>query len=55
MQTIFFVLDAQTQLAQAEASLVQAQISYRRATTALDRATGELLSRHKVQIAATIN
>ncbi len=55
VQTIFFVLDAQTQLAQAEASLVQAQISYRRATTALDRATGELLSRHKVEIANVAN
>ncbi len=55
VQTIFFVLDAQTQLAQAEASLVQAHISYRRAITALDRATGELLSRHRVQITNITN
>ncbi len=55
VQTIFFVLDAQTQLAQAEASLVQAQISYRRATTALDRATGELLQHYRIQIANVAN
>jgi outer membrane protein TolC len=47
---IFFVLDAQTQLAQAEVSLLQAQISYQRAVTDLDRATGQLLERHRVQI-----
>lgn len=55
VETIFFVLDAQTQLAQAEASLVQAQISYRRATTALDRATGELLQHYRIQIANVTN
>ncbi len=54
-QTIFFVLDAQTQLAQAEQSLVEAQISYQRALTAVDRATGELLSRHRVQISNISN
>jgi outer membrane protein len=47
---IFFVLDAQTQLAQAELSLLQAQISYQQAVTELDRATGQLLERHRVQI-----
>jgi outer membrane protein len=50
-QTIFFVLDAQTQLAQAEVNLVQSQINYQRALTAVGRATGELLERHHVQIA----
>lgn len=50
-QTIFFVLDAQTQLAQAETSLLQSQISYQRALTAVDRATGTLLERHRVEIA----
>lgn len=50
-QTIFFVLDAQTQLAQSELSLLQANISYQRAVTALERATGQLLERHRVQIA----
>ena len=49
-QTIFFVLDAQTQLAQAELSLVQAQIGYQRAVTAVYRATGEILEHHNVRI-----
>ncbi|HWQ03422.1 MAG TPA: TolC family protein [Candidatus Nitrosotenuis sp.] len=50
VQTIFFVLDAQTQLATAEQNLLQAQISYRRAVTSLDRATGTLLERNNVKI-----
>jgi HAE1 family hydrophobic/amphiphilic exporter-1 len=50
VQTIFFVLDAQTQLAQAEQSLLQAQVSYQRALTALDRSMGDLLERHRIQI-----
>jgi outer membrane protein len=50
-QTIFFVLDAQTQLSAAEQSLVQAQISYQRALVAMDRATGQLLAKNKVDIA----
>jgi outer membrane protein len=49
-QTIFFVLDAQTQLQQAESSLVQSLISYQRAVTAVEHATGELLERFRVQI-----
>lgn len=49
-QTIFFVLDAQTQLSTAEQELLRAQIGYQRAITAVDRATGTLLDRHKVQI-----
>lgn len=49
-QTIFFVLDAQTQLSQAEQALVQAQIGYQRAIVAVDRATGELLGQYKVQL-----
>jgi outer membrane protein TolC len=47
---IFFVLDAQTQLAQAEVSLLQTQINYQSAVTDVDRATGRLLERHRVQI-----
>jgi outer membrane protein TolC len=50
VQTIFFVLEAQAELAQAELSLVQAEIGYRRALTAALRATGELLARHNVEI-----
>ncbi len=50
-QTIFFVLDAQTQLSGAEQSLVQAEISYQRALVAVDRATGQLLAKNKVDVA----
>ena len=49
-QTLFFVLDAQTQLVQSELSLVQAQLSYQRAVAAVQTATGELLEKHRVQI-----
>lgn len=48
--TIFFVLDAQNQLAQAEQSLVQAQISYQRASASLDRDMGKLLEANRVQL-----
>jgi outer membrane protein len=47
-QTIFFVLDAQNQLSQAEQSLVQAQIFYQKALAEVDHATGSLLAKHKV-------
>jgi outer membrane protein len=49
-ETAFFVLDAQTQLAQAEFSLAQAQTSYQLALAFLDHATGELLQHHHVQL-----
>ncbi|HET6844876.1 MAG TPA: TolC family protein [Candidatus Angelobacter sp.] len=51
-QTIFFVLDAQTQLSQAELSLLQAQISYQKAMAAMDHATGALLARHQIKLAS---
>lgn len=47
-ETIFFVLDAQNQLSQAEQSLVQAQISYQKALAEVDHATGSLLAKHKL-------
>jgi HAE1 family hydrophobic/amphiphilic exporter-1 len=47
-ETIFFVLDAQNQLSQAEQSLVQAQIAYRKALAEVDHATGDLLAKHNV-------
>ena len=50
-ETIFFVLDAQTRLAQAESSLLQAQITYQIAVAAVDHATGGLLQPYHVQIA----
>jgi len=48
--TIFFVLDAQTQLASAEFALAQAQTSYQTAVAAVDHATGQLLEHHHVEI-----
>jgi outer membrane protein len=50
-QTIFFVLDAQKNLAQAEASLLQAQIDYQVAVVAVEHATASLLQPYHVQIA----
>ncbi|PYP82802.1 MAG: hypothetical protein DMG65_25555 [Candidatus Angelobacter sp. Gp1-AA117] len=49
-QTIFFVLDAQNQLSQAELALVQAQIAYQKALAEVDHATGALLEKHKVNV-----
>jgi outer membrane protein len=51
-QTIFFVLDAQTRLAQAESNLLQAQISNQIAVAAVDHATGGLLQPYRVEVAA---
>jgi outer membrane protein len=48
--TIFLVLEAQTELAQTEVSLVQAEISYQMALAAVDHATGTLLERHQVEL-----
>jgi outer membrane protein len=48
--TVFFVLDAQTQLANAEFALAQAQTNYQTAVAAVDHATGKLLEHHQVQI-----
>jgi HAE1 family hydrophobic/amphiphilic exporter-1 len=50
-QTIFFVLDAQNQLSQAELSLVQSQIAYQKALAEVDHATGALLEKHKLTVA----
>ena len=49
-ESVFFVLEAQTELAQAEASLVQAEVNYQQALANLDRATGDLLQRHNIQL-----
>lgn len=53
--TIFFVLEAQTELAQAEQSLVQAQINYQLAVAAVDHSTGDLLTHHHVQISDDVH
>lgn len=49
-ETNFFVLDAQTRLAQAELSLLQAQVNYQIALAAVGHSTGDLLTPYQVQI-----
>ncbi len=49
--TIFLVLEAQTELAAAEQSLLQANVGYRLAVAGLDHATGQLLEPYQIQIA----
>jgi outer membrane protein len=49
--TIFLVLEAQTEQATAEQTLLQAQVGYQLAVAGLDYATGELLAPYHVQIA----
>jgi hypothetical protein len=48
--TVFFVLDAQRQLAQAEFALAQARTSYQTAVAGIEHATGKLLGRHQVKL-----
>ena len=50
-ETNFFVLDAQSRLAQAELIQLQTQVSYRIAQAAVGHSTGDLLSPYHVQIA----
>jgi len=49
-ETIFFVLEAQTELASAELGLLQAEVNYQLAVAGLDHATGELLEPYHVHI-----
>ena len=49
--TIFLVLEAQTEVAASEQSLLQAEVGYQLAVAAIDHATGELLEPYHVQIA----
>jgi len=49
--TIFLVLEAQTEVAAAEQSLLQAEVGYQLAVASVDHATGELLDPYHVQIA----
>jgi outer membrane protein len=51
-ETIFFVLEAQTELTQAEQTLLQAQVGYQDAVAQVDHETGGLLDRYHVQIQA---
>jgi outer membrane protein TolC len=48
---VFLVLEAQTELAAAQQSLVQAEVSYQVAVAQVDHATGQLLEPFHVQIA----
>jgi outer membrane protein len=50
-ETVFFVLEAQTELTDAEETLVQTQVNYQVASALVDHDTGNLLSRFQVQIA----
>jgi outer membrane protein len=50
-ETIFFVLEAQTELTEAEQALLQAEVSYQLAVAQVDHETGGLLDRFHVQIA----
>jgi outer membrane protein len=49
-ETIFFVLEAQTELTTAEQALLQAEVSYQDAVATVDHETGGLLDRFHVQI-----
>ena len=49
-QPIFFVLQAQTDLAAAEFALLQAEISYQLARANVDHATGMLLNHYKIEV-----
>ncbi len=49
--TVYLVLEAQTEFASAQQSLLQAEVGYQLAVAAVDHATGELLEPYNVQIA----
>jgi outer membrane protein len=49
-ETIFFVLEAQAEFAQAESSVLQAEVGYQLAVAAVQHATGKLLEPHHVLI-----
>ncbi len=49
-ETVFFVLEAQTEVAQAEASVLQAEVAYEVAVASVQHATGKLLGPYHVQI-----
>lgn len=50
-ETIYFVLEAQSELAQVEQSLIQAQVGYQLAVASVYYSTGELLGNYNVEIA----
>ena len=50
-ETIFFVLEAQTELTAAQQTLLQAEVTYQDAVATVDHETGGLLDRFHVEIA----
>lgn len=52
-ETLFVVLETQSELAQAEQSVIQAQVGYQLAVASVYYSTGELLGNYNVEIAAT--
>ena len=53
--TIFLVLEAQTEQASAEQSLLQAEVGYQLAVAGVDHATGDLMAPYQVQIAGLMH
>ena len=51
-ETNFFVLDAQTRLAQAELAQLQAEVNYQLALASIRHATGDLLTPYRMQLEA---
>lgn len=49
--TVFLVLEAQTEMAAAQQSLLQSEVGYRLAVAAVDHSTGEMLEPYHLQIA----
>lgn len=54
-ETVFFVLEAQTELTGAQQALLQAQVRYQLAVAQVQYATGDLLSRFQVEITGLAN
>lgn len=52
---IYFVLEAQTELAQAEQTLVNEEVTYRMAVTSVEHATGGLLNRYHIEITKLVS
>jgi outer membrane protein len=50
-ETVFFLLDSQTRVASAKASVLQAEVDYQNALAAVEYATGSLLETYQVQLA----
>lgn len=52
-ETLYVLLETQSELAQAEQSVIQAQVGYQLAVASVYYSTGELLGTYNVEIAAT--